>query len=165
MTKIHGSDELVSFEKMLVNLEVSPWHALYRTVIGFATLPLISRLFGKQCSSLTVIASFMTVLLLLRIVPAAIRKVVPFSAAIQSVWAERRLLAKRYDSYQWRKLLWIGLGAGLYTAFPGQFTGARVVISLICLLSGTFGLFRWRELRPNDPTDPAALGSGRTNLA
>jgi hypothetical protein len=165
MTKIYRSDELNSFENVLINLEVSPWHALYRMAIGFGALPLISRLFGKQCSSLTVIASLLTALLMLRIVPAGIRKLFPFSNTLQAVWAERRRLAKIYDSYQWRKLLWIGIGAGLYTACPGQFRTARVVVSLICVLSGTLGLIRWRELRPNDRTAQAALGSRRANLA
>lgn len=112
--------------------------------IGFVTPSLTSVVWGEDPSDWALPGSLVGTLLMLRVVPAVVRKVVPFSAHVRAVWAGRRQIAKRYDSYQWRKLFWIGFGLVLYTAFSGQVSTSRAATSSLCLLAGGLGLARWR---------------------
>jgi hypothetical protein len=77
-------------------------------------------------------------------VPAILRKILPFSAAARTVWAERRQMAKRVDSYQWRKLFWIGMGLGLFTLQSGHRFPALLGLTFGCLAAGAIGLATWR---------------------
>src|SRR5436190_15309176 len=102
---------LLGFVEMILRRsQSSPWQAAYLSVIGFLLVPLVrwSRYDDGSVSRLVV--SLLATLVALRVVPAVFRKVVPFSADLQAEWFHRRRIAKRYDSYQWRKLLWIGVG-------------------------------------------------------
>jgi hypothetical protein len=89
---------------------------------------------------------FLLVLLALRVVPAIVRRVLPFSEEARADWSRRRLLAKQFDSYQWRKLLWVGLGLAVSAVSTGQAGPVRTVLSLACLLAGGLGAVRWRRL-------------------
>ena len=73
-------------------------------------------LLRSEGSGWMLVPFLLLVLLLLRVVLAVVRKVVPFSPELQEAWSERRRMAKLYDSYQWRKMLWIGAGLALYIA-------------------------------------------------
>jgi hypothetical protein len=151
MTKIDSnktcSKERNAFETLLVSVDTSPWDAIYRAAIGFAIPLTVSRLWGEDALGWASVALLLGVLFMLRAFPAAFRRSAPFSGTVQSVWAERRRLAKRYDSYQWRKLFWIGVGFALYTALSGRFMISWIAVSLFCLLSGAFGLVRWRHIQ------------------
>ena len=135
--------------KVLLNIDDGAFGALYRVAIGFATLPAMSILLRNDGSDWTVVPFLLSILLLLRIVPAVIRKLMPFSDAMREVWAVRRRTAKRYDSYQWRKLMWIGVGLVLYTAASGRFSPSQIVVCSTCLLAGMAGMMRWRSVAPN----------------
>jgi len=76
-------------------------------------------LWGFDAPGWSLACFFLAGLFLLRLVPAILRRLLPFSAETQEVWRERRKLGKRYDSYQLRKLLWIGVGIGLNVLFSG----------------------------------------------
>jgi hypothetical protein len=92
---------------------------------------------------LIVLFSFLA---LLRLVPAVIRKAVPFSPAAKSIWGERRGLGKRYDSYQWQKLFWIGIGMLAYSAVSDRYAGAQVALASGCVISGALGWLQWRRI-------------------
>ena len=141
--------EIGTIARVLLNIDDGAFGTLYRVLIGFATLPAMSILLGNEGSDWRVVPFLLSILLLLRIVPAVIRKLVPFSGAIREVWAVRRRTAKRYDSYQWRKLTWIGVGLALYIAASGQFSPSRIVVCSTCLLAGIAGMVRWRSVSPN----------------
>lgn len=151
------------FEKLLVSIDAPPWDAVYRAAIGFAILPAMSRLWGEDRSGWGLVPFLLSVLLMLRVVPAVIRKLVPFSDAVQAVWAKRRQVAKRWDSYQWQKLLWIGSGLAFYAVLSGRFSTSRIVVGSICLVSGALGLARWRSmtLRLDCTEQPAARDLAR----
>ena len=83
-------------------------------------------LLGSDGSDWTLVPFLLLVLLLLRVVPAVVRKVVPFSAELREAWSVRRRTAKLYDSYQWRKLMWIGAGLALYVAVSGQYSACPI---------------------------------------
>jgi len=138
--------------RVLIALGAPPWDALYLTAVGFVTIPILSRLQGNDRTGWPLVPFLLGVMLLLRVLPAILRRLVRFPAPVLAVWADRRQISKHYDSYQWRKLLWLGLGLGLYTAVGGQPSTVRIVVSAVCMLSGILGLARWRAVSSH--TDP-----------
>jgi hypothetical protein len=144
MKKLDAAAELGFLEKLIVSPVEGPAGAAFRVGIGFATIPAVRRLLGNYEPAWSLLPGLLTVLLLLRVVPVVIRKVIPFSQAVQIIWWNRRQLAKRYDSYQWRKLFWIGTGMATYTGISGDLSSARITISSLCILTGAIGLIRWR---------------------
>lgn len=144
MAETASTPQIGAVERALLAIDDGAFGALYRVAIGFATLPAMSLLLGSHVSDWLVVPFLLSILLLLRIIPAVVRKLVPFSGAVQEAWAARRRLAKQYDSYQWRKLMWIGIGLALYTAVSGQLSASRMVVGSACLLGGAAGMVRWR---------------------
>lgn len=145
---------------LLLKADNFPVGALYRIGVGFMVLPVLSLLGGTTSSASTLVPFLLLVLLFLRVAPAVVRRIVPFSPGTLEVWAERRQIAKRFDSYQWQKLFWIGAGLAAYVVYSGQFPITPIVVSVLCLLSGLTGLARWRVLTSR----PGVAGLG-TNLA
>lgn len=133
-----------SLEKMILNLENAPWHGIYRTVIGFLILPLCHLLLGQDLGHLA-FWLFLAILIGLKIVPGLVRRLLPVSEAAQEIWAERRRLGKRYDSYQWKKLFWIGLGLAGYTVMFDDVAGFGGFLAAFCLISGGVGFLMWRR--------------------
>jgi len=145
--EIISSAQLGFVEKLLQGLDEGLPGALFRLGVGFATIPAVHRLLGTRDSDWALLPGLFAVLLLLRAVPAVIRKVIPFSRPAQVIWRNRRQLAKRYDSYQWRKLFWIGAGIAIYMVSYRDFSFPDVTVSTLCILAGAIGLIRWRLLR------------------
>jgi succinate dehydrogenase hydrophobic anchor subunit len=102
----------------------------------------------------TAVGFLAVVLVAYRIVPLVFRKALPFEESTRAIWFERRQLAKRFDSYQWRKLFWFGLGMGSFQVFGGWSSRPQLVLTCVCLVSGVAGLLVWRcrqkELNPNE---------------
>jgi hypothetical protein len=76
------------------------------------------------------------VLFFLRVGLAVVRKIVPFSPELREAWSVRRRIAKLYDSYQRRMLLWIGAGVPLYIAVSGRYSPAPVALTMFDLITG-----------------------------
>jgi hypothetical protein len=129
----------------------SPWQVLYQLVIGFCLIPAAGWWWGERVGSWRLLASFLFVLLMLRVVPALARHAVRFPQDITTEWARRRALAKRFDSYQWRKLLWFGLGMVAYLLVRGEAPAVPSGLALVCLVSGGLGALRWRHLLRSGP--------------
>ena len=147
-------------ERVLVLIEQPPWSALYRMGVGFVMLPLFSRLSGQNASSWWLVVWFVGILFALRLIPAVLRKVLPFSGEVSAIWFGRRQLAKSFDSYQWQKLFWLGMGLAGYTVVSKEFGGLGGVITGFCLISGGLGLLMWWR-RGCDGRDLLARGSSR----
>ena len=133
-----------TFERVLVALDRGAPGALYRVGVGFLMVPAWSRAIGKPESGWSLIVFFVGVLLGLRVVPAVLRKVLPFSAAVRTIWADRRQMAKRFDSYQWQKLFWIGIGLALFALQSGQRFPALLALTGTCLVTGAAGVLIWQ---------------------
>lgn len=131
------------FEDMLGRVETRPWWALYRLAIGFWLVPVFARYRGADGSDWRLVPFFVFVLLSLRLVPAAVRRLVPFSDALQARWFRQRLLGKRFDSYQWRKLFWFGLGVTAHAMFFEWVGTAEISLAGACLLFGGLGALTW----------------------
>jgi hypothetical protein len=136
---------LRAFERAFLAAEQPPWDALYRIAIGYGMVPVFSRLSGTDDLGWGLLASFVALLLALRIGPAVLRKLLPFSQEATAMWAERRGLAKRFDSYQWRKLLWFGVGLAAQMASSGRVDWPRIVLLCTCVGGGAVGLVIWRQ--------------------
>lgn len=147
MQQTTHSENMKSVERLLVGFDTRPWDMLYRVLIGLATLLIESRfvMSGIADSDWLLVPVLLAVFLALRVVPVVVRKLVPFSKSAQGVWAQRRTMAKRYDSYQWQKLLGFGIGLALYTAISGQLLTARIAVSTFCLVCGAVGTIIWRK--------------------
>jgi hypothetical protein len=136
---------LEPLEGFLISLDRGIWSAIFRLAIGFAIPPVFRGVLGSRASLWTYLAMFVAVLVGLRVVPAIMRRVLPFSAEAKAVWAERRALAKRYDSYQWRKLLWLGLGMLPHLFLAQGIIMHEFVLIGFCLLAGAAGEIVWHR--------------------
>ncbi len=144
--KTTASGQIHPVERFLLLAEQPPWQAVYRAAIGFLSLPLYFRWYGEDGPVWALVLFIVGVLFLLRLVPAILRQVLPFSKEIQLLWSRQRQLAKQYDSYQWRKLFWIGLGFAGYLAFSRRLRGDPLVLVSVCLVAGGLGLVVWRKV-------------------
>ncbi len=88
---------------------------------------LFARLSGGSDQIWIDLVLFLALLIGLRVVPAVLRELLPFSAEAKQIWFDRRQIAKRYDSYQWQKLFWVGLGLLPYAVNGGLRTGEAVL--------------------------------------
>jgi hypothetical protein len=133
-------------ERVLLRLESAPFHALYRVLIGLLVLPAHRAVWPADPPAWSLPLVALVVLGMLRVIPALARKVVPFSPQTRALWAERRLRGKRYDSYQWRKALWIGVGLAISIGLTESYGAAAISIATVCLLGGVIGVLRWRHI-------------------
>ncbi len=144
MNDMSALGQISLHERWLLRIDRFPVDAVFRTSIGFAMIPAMSRLRFDDRSVWSLLAFLLALLLGLRVGCAVARKLGRFSEPVKRFWAERRQLAKRYDSYQWRKLFWIGIGLVLFTVYSGQYSASRLVVASLCLVAGTLGIARWR---------------------
>ena len=128
---------------MVLALETPPWDSTYRALIGYGIMPLYLQLFGGNVVPWKLFVFFLVVLAALRIVPGVLRRVLPFPREVKTVWADRRALAKRYDSYQWRKLFGLGLGWLAYLLVAGRAQDVPLFLSIACIASGALGQLFW----------------------
>lgn len=145
--------QLAKHEQALALLDQPPWNALYRIGLGAAILPMYGYFFDAS-SSWHLVLWFVGVLISLRLIPAVIRKALPFSRELKSIWAERRVMAKRFDSYQWRKLFWLGIGMGASGLPLDQMSQIATTLIALCLIGGTIGIivFRYRTASSGELT-------------
>lgn len=139
-------------ERLLTGLDSWPWIAVWRVALGLAIPPAFRLLPGGRDSVWITFTLFIGLLVALRLAPVVLRRALPFSAAAKAIWAERRFLAKRYDSYQWQKLFWVGLGLLPYALIRDGLSNGELVVTLICLIGGGAGLFFWHKVNAASPT-------------
>lgn len=134
-----------TFERVLVDLDGSPWSAISRVALGLTILPVFRALTGNSDRTWLYAILFLGLLLALRMVPAVLRHALPFSVEAKTIWAGRRQIAKQHDSYQWQKLFWIGIGLLPYVFLSEGPRINEIVLTLFCFVGGTMGLFLWHR--------------------
>jgi hypothetical protein len=138
-------------ERAIVGIESGMWSAVSRGAVGFVMPQVFRTLSGSSDSVWVDSALFLGVLIVLRVVPMALRYILPFSAEAKEVWRVRRDLSKKSDSYAWQKLFWVGLGLLLYAAVGGGLQRGEFAVTLFCLIGGGAGLLVWRTTRGTQP--------------
>jgi hypothetical protein len=133
-----------SIEQFLLRIDSGPWSAVSRVVLGFCISPVFRLLSGGRDQIWMSLALFLGLLIALRVGPAVLRKVLPFSRETKEIWFQRRQVAKLHDSYQWQKLFWIGLGLLAFAMISGLRPGEQV-LTAICLVGGAAGLLLWQR--------------------
>jgi len=141
---------------ILRRIDSPPYQPMYQLLIGFLVLPVFARTIGNRASDWRLIPFFLLVLAAVRVVPAIARHLLPFSSDLQAHWFRQRQLAKRYDSYQWRKLFWFGMGLTAYMAFFNRADRVGEMLALASLASGALGLFAWRRVTRTRPAAAVA---------
>src|SRR5262249_55486470 len=96
-------------QDFLAKIDVGPAGALLRIVLGAAFAWLVVTLHSTAPAWLAVLL-FLGMLFLIKIGAGVLRAAIPAPPTVKAQWARRRDLARKFDSYQWRKLLWFGLG-------------------------------------------------------
>jgi hypothetical protein len=132
-------------ERALIRLDEMPLAAVIRLAVGYLVIPAWMMVSGGRYSDWTLIPFLFAILAVMRVAPAVARKAFPFGDALRTTWSERRQLAKRFDSYQWQKLLWIGLGMSLFAWRSGWQSTPMSALSLLSVVCGAIGLGFWRR--------------------
>ncbi|MGB8326131.1 MAG: hypothetical protein WCE48_00990 [Steroidobacteraceae bacterium] len=163
---LQGPDrgQLGPIERLVFAIESFPFDVIYRGAIGFGLVPAyLSALSasGLRDSSWKFILFFLGLLLALRVVPAVMRRALPFSRELRQRWVERRACAKAYDSYQWKKLLGIGMGLIAYLRESGTSRTDTLLIASICCLAGAAGWIAWLQAQSTRRRDAVSATAGR----
>jgi hypothetical protein len=134
---------MTHIERFLVDLDRAPWSAIYRIAVGLSIPPIFRALSVNTDHVLVSLLAFVGLLIVLRLVPVVLRRVLPFSAKAKGIWAVRRHTAKQFDSYQWQKLFWFGVGLLPWAFLGNGWTKGELAIALVCLTGGLGGLLIW----------------------
>jgi hypothetical protein len=138
-------EQLGVLERVLASVDEMPVVLLYRALVGYALGPLYLAVAEEPARPWLFLPLSLAVLLALLLTPAVTRRLLPFSQPLREVWAERRMLARRYDSYQWRKLLGFGCGLGVWLLIRGFSSPVPLALAIGCAVGGLAGLWRWRQ--------------------
>ncbi|MGH6641200.1 MAG: hypothetical protein ACRED3_00740 [Bradyrhizobium sp.] len=139
------------FERYLVEFDSGASSAVSRVTLGLCIPSVFRALSGSRDQVWIDLVLFLALLIGLRVGPAVLRKVLPFSAEAKKIWLDRRQIAKLHDSYQWQKLFWIGLGLLPYALVGGGLRAGETVLMAICLIGGGAGLLIWRRINAAPP--------------
>ena len=133
-------------EKVLINLDIGAPGAVLRMVLGILFVPAVEGVHPETGPWIMSILLLM-VLFAIKMIAAVARRVVSASARVRSHWEWRRKFARHYDSYQWRKLLWFGIGimSGGALGWPGTMT--QWVLGVACFAAGGGAEILWRRHR------------------
>ena len=129
--------------KLILGLETLPWNILYRVAIGYGVMPAAMLVHDDKPTFTQIFTVFLVILVSLRIVPGVLRRFMPVGREVKNIWAGRRALAKRYDSYQWQKLFGLGVGWAAYLFLHKRTSGAPVALAGACMVAGAIGLMFW----------------------
>ena len=132
-----------TLDRVLISIDRSTLGAVLRALLGFVCIPLLSLLRQDVRSGWILTIGLLLLMLSLRIVPAFLRKLLPLSPEVKAVWVERRQIAKRYDSFQWQKLFFTGLGLACYMLVSRELSTSTIAVPSFCVLFGAIGLVRW----------------------
>jgi len=131
-------------ERLLINADAGPPGAILRIILGMLLLPLF-RALGRDPGLAVAVVALLALLFAFKLAAAVARRLVPATPVVRQHWEWRRNLARNYDSYQWRKLVWIGFGLLLGVALNRPGTRVQWVLGGVCLLAGSVGEVFWRR--------------------
>jgi hypothetical protein len=139
------TEQLGVIERGLAMVDEMPGVFVYRGLVGYALGPLYQALVAEPRRSWSFVPFLLVALVALRIVPGLTRRLFPFSIALRELWLQRRLLARRYDSYQWRKLFGFGCGLAAWLVVSRSSALTPWTAAGICGAGGLAGLWCWQQ--------------------
>ena len=132
-------------ERALLKIDAGAASIVVRSTYGFMTTALYDTLF-PSASWIGLVAFLALAMFCLRIFGVALRRSIRFSDATLEAWAVQRKIGKYYDSYQWQKVTWIGLGLLLYVLTFAQARFDFLILSVACISAGAIGILTWRRV-------------------
>jgi hypothetical protein len=132
------------YEHCLAKLDAGIFGASFRAIIGFAVLAAWDRFASPYVPRWWLLVWFAGVLIALRILPVIARKVARFPSRAEAIWRYRRTVAKLVDSYQWRKLLFFGLGMLIHGTMVRDADPWTAALTVGNLVAGGVGEWVWR---------------------
>ena len=75
-----------SIERFLLALDSPPWGAICRILLGLAILPGFRALSGGSDAIWVTVILFVALLMALRVGPAVLRRILPFSNEARNLW-------------------------------------------------------------------------------
>jgi hypothetical protein len=146
------------FDQIYINLDKGIPGALLRIVLGILFVPAVA-VVNPQAGLGTMTALLLAMLFAIKLFAGVSRKLAPASTLVRSHWEWRRNLARYYDSYQWRKLLWFGVGILVGGALHWSETTPQWLLGLACVVAGAVAEIMWRRHRLS--LDPPAAPAGK----
>lgn len=138
-------------ERLLIGFDVGWPGAAYRAALGFAFLLAFRGPLG-QVGAGAGVAAFLLMLFCLKAAAALLRRLVSAPPAVKATWERRRFLARHHDSYQWRKVLWFGVGMAAGVALGGAPSWGPA-LAVAGVAAGLAGEAYWRLRGPSTSPD------------
>jgi hypothetical protein len=131
-------------EKLLLG----PGPCVLRVLLGFVFLYVTAPFRASdRWSFWALVALLLATLLALRAALVCVRALLPFSRHLQEAWFRERQQGKRFDSYQWSKLFWIGLGMAAYLAGEARAQPNELALVVTCIAAGATGMLFWHRVQ------------------
>ncbi len=146
---MNAAVEPVARDRLLLSIEAIPISVLWRAALGFGLMPAYSAVLGLagwRDSTAALLLFLLAGLVALRMAPAVLRRLVPVSGEVRQAWAQRRALAKSYDSFQWRKLLGLGLGWFAWMLARHSLRMDALVLASVFVVGGLAGQIIWARI-------------------
>jgi hypothetical protein len=130
-------------DNVLINLDIGMPGALWRVALGILLGPTVEIV--HPGTALWMVSGLLAMLLSIKVVGVVARRALLPSDRVRSHWEWRRDLARYYDSYQWRKMLWFGIGIVTSAALGLPGTRAQWVLGVACVAAGGTAEILWRR--------------------
>jgi hypothetical protein len=133
-------------DRLLLGFDVGVAGALWRAALGALLVPAL-RAVHPAAGIAFALAVLVAVLFAVKAVAAVARRALPASPQVRAHQEWRRNLARVHDSYQWRKLLWVGLGMFAASTLHGPRARWERPLAAACLGAGLTAELLWRRKR------------------
>jgi hypothetical protein len=134
----------MGLDNIYLGLDIGVPGALLRIVLGILLVLAVEAAYPSAGLG-TMSACLLVMLLAIKVFAGVARRVVSASTVVRSHWEWRRNLARYYDSYQWRKLLWFGTGILTGGALHSLSATSLWVLGLACAATGGAAEILWRR--------------------
>jgi hypothetical protein len=133
-------------DRLLLGFDVGAAGALWRAALG-ALFVLALRAVRPGGGLFFALAVLLGLLFAVKALAAVARRALPASPHVRAQQEWRRNLARVHDSYQWRKLLWVGLGMFAAAAVDGPRARWERPLAAACAGAGVTAELVWRRKR------------------
>lgn len=141
---VHITTMRRGLDNIYLNLDTGIPGALLRIALG-TCLVMVTDAVDPGADPWALSAYLLVMLLAVKVFAGVARRVVAASSLVHSHWEWRRNLARYYDSYQWRKLLWFGAGILTGDVLRSPSAMSLWIVGLTCLAVGGCAEVLWRR--------------------